>query len=231
MQLPDTFDARTVQPNQGGGAHPVGMFDFVISHTYLQDTKDKSGAMLVVEFTSPAGKIENRYNVVNKSPQAMEIAQKELSALCHAVNIFQVAFPKNPDGSPVYNMAGHSLRGGRGRMEIVPQTDREGKPNGYVEIKKIFDSQGNEPGKAPSPAPMTQGANGQWGNNQPQQQAQPQQNNNWGGGQQQPNNPSQQQANPGWGAPQGQPQQQQPQGGGWQQQPQQGNAGPAPWQK
>lgn len=168
----DNFDARSVQPRQGGSAHPPGMHDFQITSTHLQENKDKTGAMLVVEMTSPVGVIENRYNVINPSADAVRIANEQLSALCHAVNIFQVAFPKNPDGSPVMNMAGHTLRGGRGRMEIVPQLVN-GQPNGYMKINKVFDAQGNEPGKTPS-APMTQGAGGGWNNNQPQTQ-QPQQ--------------------------------------------------------
>lgn len=215
MQLPDNFDARTVQPQQGVGGHPPGMFPFTITNTYLKDNQAKTGAMLVVELTSDVGKIENRYNVINPSPQAMEIAQKELSALCHAVGIFNVAFPKMPDGTPNYQMAGHTLRGGRGRMEVAPQTDREGKPNGYVEVKKVFDVNGNEPGKANMSQPQPQ-QQSNWGSQQPQQQ-QPQQqqaNNGWAN-QSPPQQPSQQ-PNSGWaqGPNMQQPQQQQPQNNG-----------------
>lgn len=228
MSLQD-FDARSVQPQQGIGAHPPGMFDFIISHTYLKETKDGQGLMLVVEFTTPAGKIDNRYNIYNKSQQAMDIAQKELSALCHAVSVYNLRYPKNPDGSPIYDRAAMELRNARGRIEVAPQM-KDGQPTQFMEIKTIFDTQGNAPGKGGSaqpaqqqpqnPAPMQQQPNGGgWATPQPQapqQQPQPQQ---------QPN-PQQ------WGAPQGQPQQQQPAqpGGGWQ--PQQNAApGPAPWNK
>lgn len=201
MPLQD-FDARSVKPNQGGTAHPPGMHDFIITNTHLQENKDQTGAMLVVEMTSPVGMIENRYNVINPSPDAVRISNEQLSALCHAVNIFQVAYPKTPDGAPVMEMAGHTLRGGKGRMEIVPQLGKDGQPNGYMKVKKVFDSQGNEPGKAlasgtqmqPQQQPAQQ-AN--WGNQQPQQQANPQnaaQNPGWSNGpsaqqpaQQQPN--------------------------------------------
>lgn len=206
------FDARTVAPSQGGAAHPAGMFDFQITNTYLKENSAKTGAMLVVELTSPAGRIENRYNVVNPEPKAVEIAQKELSALCHAVGIFHVAFPKNPDGSPVMNMAGHTLRGGRGRMEVAPQTNKDGTPNGYMEVKKVFDSQGNEPGKAPTGAPQPQQPQ-----QQPQQQAAPmtqQPNGGWA------SQPQPQPSNTGWAT---QPQQQPTQ------QPQQQQQQPAPW--
>lgn len=215
--IPDVLDTSKIPPQQGGmGGHPAGMFPFTVTNTYLKENSQKTGAMLVVELTSDVGKIENRYNVINPSQQAVEIANKELSALCHAINIFQVAFPKNPDGSPVMDKAGHTLRGGRGRMEIAPQTDKQGQPNGYMEVKKVFDVNGNEPGKQGA-APMTQQSGGGWGNNQPQaqpqqqpapqpQQQQPAQPQQWGNPPQQNggwNNPPQQQAAP----------QQQPQGG------------------
>lgn len=205
----DVFDATTVQPAQGGMAHPAGLFEFGITNTYAKANKGNTGGMLVVEMTSPAGRIENRYNLWNQSPQAVEIAQKELSALCHAVNIYKITFPKDPSGNPIPDRAGFELRGGRGRMEVTPQLDREGKPNGYMEVKKVFDINGNEPGKTgsapqPQPAqsqPMQTQPNGAWAT----PNAQPQPNPNpapqgWGGGQ--PAQP-QQQANPTppWGAP------------------------------
>lgn len=204
MSIPEVFDARSVQPKQGGSAHPPGMHDFQITNTYLQENSAKSGAMLVVEMTSPVGVIENRYNVINPNQDAVRIANEQLSALCHAVNIFQVAFPKKPDGVPDMQMAGHTLRGGRGKMEIIPQMVKgpDGKlvENGYMKVNKVFDSQGNEPGKPGSSAPLTQQSGG-WGNTQQpqpqQQQPTPQQQpqNNWGNGpapqqQPQPNNPA-----------------------------------------
>jgi hypothetical protein len=207
------FDARTVAPRQGGSAHPPGMFPFTITNTYLQENKEKTGAMLVVEMSSDVGSIENRYNVINPSPDAVRIANEQLSALCHAVNIYQVAFPKNADGSPIMDKAGFTLRGGKGRMEVVPQMDKNGQPNGYMKVNKVFDINGNEPGKTGSqPQPQQQ-------NNQPMQQ------NNAGGWTQSNQQPAQQQpaqqGNAGWANPQQQPNQQQPQ----QQQPSGG--GPA----
>lgn len=230
------FDARSVQPQQGMTGHPPGIFEFQITNTYLKDNQKKDGAMLVVEMTSPVGRIENRYNIANPNAKAVEIAQKELSALCHAVGIFQVKYPKNPDGTPIYEQAGITLRGGRGKMEIVPQKDGTGKETGYMEVNKVFDLQGNEPGKGPSQpagnwsggnAQPQQQPNGQWNNNQPPQQNtqpaqnQPQGNTGWNA-QQQPNNPPQGGNGNGW---QGQPNQQQPN----QQPQQQGNQPNPPW--
>lgn len=216
------FNARNVPPQQGVGGHPPGIFPFQITNTYLKENSAKTGAMLVVELTSDVGKIENRYNVINPNAKAVEIAQKELSALCHAVNIYDVAFPKNPDGSPIMDRAGFTLRGGRGRMEIVPQLNSDGTPNGYMEVKKVFDMQGNEPGKAPmqqQPQTMQQPA--------PMQQApiQQQPNGSWATPAQQPNGGQQPQQAPMQQAPQ-----QNAPAPGWAQQPQGGNPPPA-WAK
>lgn len=217
------FDASNVTPQQGISAHPPGMFDFAITHTYLKETKDKQGLLFVVEFTSPAGRIENRYNIYNNSPQAMEIAQKELSALCHAVGQFRVSYPKDAQGMPIFDKAGMELRGKRGRMEVAPQLNKDGTPNGYVEVKKVFDVNGNEPGKAPAQSqpggqPMQQQPGGGWA--QPQQQAPQQQPQGQWGGDPQPQ-PEQ---------PQSQPQPQPQQWGGGQQPGQaQGGGEKPPW--
>lgn len=197
------FDATNIPPSQGGGGHPPGMFDFRITNTYAKPTKAGDGGMFIVEFTSPVGRIENRYNLWNSSAQAVEIAQKELSALCHATGIIRISFPANQDGSPNLAMAGAELRGGVGRMEIVPQIDKAtGQPTSYVDLKRVFDKNGNEPGRAPAqPQPMQQPA--------PAQQQSP---------------PMQQTPSGGWGAPQQQPQAQP----NWQQNQQPAGAAP-PW--
>lgn len=185
MPLQD-FDARLVPPQQAGDKHPVGMFDFQITNTYLKPSKDGQHLMLLVEFSSPAGRIERNYIVDGASAQAIEIANKQISALCHAVNIFRLTYPKDAQGSPVFDQAARELRGGRGRMEVAFQKGHEptaeNPAGGYVEVRKVFDSAGNEPGKqgsqpqvqpaqqrsqqTPEQAPMTQQAGGGWGGGQ-----------------------------------------------------------------
>jgi hypothetical protein len=171
-----TFDARTVQPQQGGGAHPVGnKFPFTITNVEVKPTKENTGGMLNVELTSPAGSVINRYNLWNENDKAREIAQKELSALCHVTGIFVIG-PRQ----------GQELLGGKGLMDVGFQRGHEPtaeKPaGGYVEVKKVYDMAGNEPGKAVQ---------------QVQQQANPQQNahnavaGQWNAGAQQNTQPQQ----------------------------------------
>lgn len=176
MQVAWQFNANQYEPNQGFGIHPPAQkIPFTISNTEIKETADKTGGYLSVEFTSPLGIIRNIYNINNKSPKAVEIAYGQLSALCRAVNIFQI------DGQ---NECA-ALRGGKGLMDVGYQKGEEPDPafpdrKGYTELKRVYDLAGNDPSKPvtgqvqqaqPNPTPMTQQPGGNWA--QPQQQQQP----------------------------------------------------------
>jgi hypothetical protein len=161
-----SFDASQHTPKQGGGAHPIGKYPATITNTSIVPTKSNDGGIFVIELTTPSGTIENRYNLWNQSPKAVEIAHNELSAMCHATGVFKLDW-KNE---------GAALRGSRCMIEVADQIDKQTKqPNGYVEVKKVYDQAGNEPGKPPANpapqaaqpaqagAPMTQQGNGGWG--------------------------------------------------------------------
>jgi len=203
-----TFDANQFEPRQSAGGHPVGnKFPFEISNTEVKSTKDGTGGMFEVTFTTPAGQIINRYNLFNQSAKAVEIAHGQFSALCRAVGRYQVDF--NNDGA--------ILRGAKGCLDVGWQKGEEPtaeRPEGgYVEVKKVYDVNGNEPGKTPAQAqpqgqvatgqgqPLQQQPGGGWGNGaQPQQTVQtaspaPAQGQTWQPGQGQGNNP-----NPPWGS-------------------------------
>src|SRR5258708_1695880 len=172
------FDASAHEPNQGFGSHPpASKIPFTISNTAIKETKDKTGGYLEIEFTSPLGMIRQNYNINNNNPKAVEIAYGQLSALCRAVNIYQI------DG----NNECAALRGGKGLMDVGYQKGEEPDPafpdrKGYTELKRVYDAAGNEPGKvAPSAQPQGQAAAGQ---NQPLQQ---QAGGGWGQAPQNPN--------------------------------------------
>lgn len=167
------FDATKIEPKQSAGTnHPVGRFPFTISDTSIEENKNKDGGFFMVEFTTPAGVAVMRYNMWNKNPQAVDIANGQLSALCHATGRYQVGWQDE----------GAALRGAQGMIEVGFQKDQGPTPErpngGYTEIKKVMDAAGNEPGKAPSAAqsqlqnpnpgggaPMTSQQGGGWNNN------------------------------------------------------------------
>lgn len=159
MQI-QNFDATGIEPQQIAGAHPPGTFPFIISNTFGQETKDKNGCMLCVVFTTQQGSITNRYNIFNASEAAVEIAKKQLSALCHTTGVFKLSIVDGANNMLPYDQWAREIRNARGVVEIGPQTN---DPK-YMEVKKVFDAAGNEPGKGPAaaPQPQQQAANGGW---------------------------------------------------------------------
>lgn len=208
------FDATQHEPRQVGGKHPPGnKFPFTITATEVKETKDNSGSKFFqVTLTSPAGSIPFNYNLWNPSNQAKEIAVHQLSALCHATGIFKVNFAN--DGKP--GIDGKELIGGKGLMDVGFQSGHEpsaDKPEGgYVEIKKIYDVNGNEPGKGPQ-----QTASSGFGQTAKTEEK-PAIQQNWGGGADKAANQATGQANQAAG-----------QAGGWQQNANAGTTEKPPW--
>ena len=231
-QLIQAFNAQQYDPTQGGGSLPVGRHPVIIESSEVKANKANDGGYLQLNVklidgpqTGTTGAY--RLNLYHSNPQTAEIAHRQLSAICHCVGVFNVQ-----DSSQLHNIPFI--------IEVGLQKGEEAAQKGYTEVKKVFDINGNEPGKAGQGAPAAQpqqqpAAQGGFGQQQPAQQPQQPQGNApaWGGGQ-----PAQQQPQgapagnaPAWGQqPAQQPAAQQPaqQAGGWQQ----GGtapAGGAPW--
>lgn len=139
MPFDATFDARTVEPRQSGGKHQVGnKWQGIITNTLVKPTKDQKGGIFEVEFSSPGGTIKNNYNIWNESEAARNIAKQQLSALCHATGIFQIDFKND----------GAALRGGKLLYDVGFQAGQEpsaeNPAGGYVEVKHIYDVNGND---------------------------------------------------------------------------------------
>ena len=49
------------------------------------------------------------------------------------------------------------MRGAKLIIDVDDQKNKDGTPNGYVEVKKVYDASGNEPGRQ-TPAPQPQQA-------------------------------------------------------------------------
>lgn len=139
-----SFDATQIAPNQGAPSHPVGKFPAFIASTEVKPTKENNGFYLQLNYKTQAGDIPQRFNLWNANPQAVTIANGQLSAVCHATGIYRI---QSADAS--------ELRNAQLMIEV-----REQKGNtGYTEVARVYDRNGNEPGKAqggPSPAPAQQ---------------------------------------------------------------------------
>lgn len=226
-QLAAPFNPQAVAPDEGGGgglpvSDALGHL-VVITNSEIKPNKENTGGYLeftlsVIDGPAKGASGKDRLNLYNNSPQAVDIAQKRLSAYCHCIGEYNAI----QDTQSLHNKPF--------RVIVGPQSDPK-----YTEVKAIRDQHGNPPTKAGSgpqqgmaqPAPQqapAQAWGGQpaqapaaapaWGGQQqqapaPQPQPQPQpQATPWG---QQaaapaPTAPAQQ---PAWGAQQA-PAQQQP---------------------
>ena len=101
------FDASTVAPNTGtADAIPAGWYNVQIDQSEMKPTKDGSGAYLELRLAVLDGqyvgrKVFARLNLRNNNATAVEIAYKDLSAICHAVGVMQVQDSSQLHGRPM----------------------------------------------------------------------------------------------------------------------------------
>lgn len=89
------FDANVIQPDNSFDPIPAGWYNAVIDESEMKPTRDGSGAYLALRFNIIDGqyagrKVFTRLNLRNQNPVAQDIAQKQLSTICHAVNVLQI---------------------------------------------------------------------------------------------------------------------------------------------
>jgi hypothetical protein len=147
-KLGGTFDASGVEPNAPLEALPPGDYKVQILQSEMRVTKAGTGQMLWLDMEVLEGPLQSRHvydqlNLINPNPTAEEIAQRTLSAICHAVGKLQVSDSEELHFLPM----------------IVKVAVR---PNGYNEVKgyKPVAQQGPPPAvpipataPAPRPAP------------------------------------------------------------------------------
>jgi Protein of unknown function (DUF669) len=93
--LGGTFDANSVEPSAPIEVLPPGKYPAQIVNSEMRETKT-GGQMLwlemeIVDGTAKGRKLWDRLNLVNSNTTAVEIAQRTLSAICHAAGKLQVS--------------------------------------------------------------------------------------------------------------------------------------------
>ena len=104
MQMPKPFDASTVVPSQALEVIPSGWYPVTITNTEMKESGRKTGSFLSFEFTIIDGEHKGRkqytnLNLINPNAQAVEIANENLSAICHATGVMVVN-----DSSQLHNI-------------------------------------------------------------------------------------------------------------------------------
>lgn len=176
------FDAGQHEPWMGFETVPDGWHKAIIRKTNCQATKDQSGGMLgityeVIEGPSAGKTLMYFCNLWNQSPQAVEAAHKQLSALCRVIGVAGVNIDQNAQDNAA--MALHNI------PHQIHVGTREGNQGGkFNTITQWRDQFGNDPVRAqPAGAPPMQaipgapampGAPGGMPPMQPPMQGQPQ---------------------------------------------------------
>ncbi|ABK45411.1 conserved hypothetical protein [Magnetococcus marinus MC-1] len=93
--LGGTFDASQVEPSKPQENLPPGEYRVQIIHSEMRVTKAGTGQYLWLEMDILDGvhtgrKVYDRLNLINPNQQAVEISQRALSAICHALGRMQV---------------------------------------------------------------------------------------------------------------------------------------------
>ncbi len=88
------FDANAVEPTSDFEPIPAGKYLAVIVNSEMKATKAGDGHYLEITFSILEGPYKNRLlwsrlNLDNRNPQAVQIAQAELSSVCRATGILQ----------------------------------------------------------------------------------------------------------------------------------------------
>lgn len=157
-QLLNPFDATQWNPAQSSGQLPVGNKQVcqIIASEVKANSKNDGGflefILEILDGPNVGSTGAYRLNLYNQSQKAVEIAHRQMSALCHVVGIFNVS-----DTTALHNKP---FRIDVGYQKGQDPAMNSGAPE-YTEVKKVYDINGNEPGKAPAapqaaPAPAVQ---------------------------------------------------------------------------
>ncbi len=101
------FDANTVEPATGRfELLPIDDYLAVISDSAMAPNKKTKGEHLSLTFTVIEGDYKDRkvfvnLNLINENPDTVEIAQKDLSAICRATGVLHPKDSAELHGKPV----------------------------------------------------------------------------------------------------------------------------------
>lgn len=104
--LNGTFDANQVEPQGDRSVLPAGDYIAAIAKSEVRDSKSGGGRYVNLEFEVIDGPAKGRrfwtmLNLWNSNATAVEIAQRELSSICHACSKLRVSDTEELHGIPM----------------------------------------------------------------------------------------------------------------------------------
>lgn len=148
------FDANQVDPTDQFEALPAGDYPVIVVDSEMKTTRDNRGQYLqltleVIDGPYKGRKMWDRLNLDNPNQQAVEIAQRQLSQICHAVGVLQVNDSVELHDKPLV-----------ARVKVRPASGEFSESNEVSQYKPI--NRNAAPGAA-----ATQPASNQGGGQQP----------------------------------------------------------------
>lgn len=126
------FNSEEVEPSGSFEPLPAGNYEVMITGSETKATKAGNGHYLSLTFTVVNNeKYDGRLvwanlNLDNPNPKAVEIARRELSAICHAVGVLNPEDSNELHGIPM-----------KAKIKINPATDQFPASNGINGYKSI----------------------------------------------------------------------------------------------
>jgi hypothetical protein len=140
------FDANSVAPKEAFAILPPGKYRAEITDSDMKPTRNGNGQYLWLELTILDGeekgrKVFDRLNLVNANTQTAEIAQRQLSAICHAIGKLSVS-----DSEELHHRAMTiTVRVRPGREVVDQQTGARTAYDASNEIRGYEPAQGAQP--------------------------------------------------------------------------------------
>lgn len=100
------FNAEEIDPVSSFSPIPPGQYPVMIVDSEMKQTSAGDGEYLKLTFKVIQGEFEGRFlwlnlNLVNKNKQAVEIAERELSSICHAIEVLDPEDSQELHGIPM----------------------------------------------------------------------------------------------------------------------------------
>lgn len=89
------FDATNIAPQTAFEPLPAGDYEVMVTDSEMKRTKDGMSQYMSLTMEVQAGpfhgrKIFENLNLFHSNPKTVEIAQRSLSGLCHAINVLNI---------------------------------------------------------------------------------------------------------------------------------------------
>lgn len=131
------FSAVNIEPGRAFEPVPSGNYPVIITHSEMKTTQRGDGRYLQLEMTIQDGphrgqKVFDRLNVENPSEQAMAIAQRALSAICHVTQVLHFEDSQQLHARPF--------------VAVVSKQERNDKPGEFMNtVKGYKNADGSDP--------------------------------------------------------------------------------------